>query len=54
MRFVKAFVPPEVLAWRKRIGADRRDEMWDGVLHMAPAPQAEARKRFIGNDLRRG
>ncbi|MBL8898499.1 MAG: Uma2 family endonuclease [Planctomycetes bacterium] len=38
MRLVKAFVPPEVLAWRKRIGADRRDEMWDGVLHMAPAP----------------
>ena len=31
-------VPPEILAWRKQTGADRWDEMWEGVLHMAPAP----------------
>lgn len=23
---------------RRRLGQDRRDEMWEGVLHMAPAP----------------
>jgi Uma2 family endonuclease len=26
---------------RRAIGADRWDEMWDGVLHMAPAPSSE-------------
>jgi len=32
--------PPEIeqlLAERARLGLDRRDEIWDGVLHMAPA-----------------
>jgi hypothetical protein len=36
---MKAIMPvafPEVLAWRKRTGADQWDEMWDGVLHMPP------------------
>lgn len=32
---------PEELARRKLIGADRHDEMWEGVLHMAPAPNNE-------------
>ena len=27
-------VPESLLAERRRIGADRRDEMWDGLLHM--------------------
>jgi len=31
-------VPPELLAWRRRTGADRWDEVWEGVLHMAPSP----------------
>jgi Uma2 family endonuclease len=31
-------VPPDILAWRKRTGADMWDEMWEGVLHMAPVP----------------
>ncbi len=33
--------PPEfeaLLEWRRRWGADRRDEVWEGVLHMNPAP----------------
>jgi Uma2 family endonuclease len=30
--------PEEMLAQRKRIGADRWDEMWNGVLHMPPMP----------------
>jgi Uma2 family endonuclease len=32
---------PEVLRLRKRTGADRFDEMWDGVLHMPPAPSVD-------------
>lgn len=38
MRAVMPEVPPEILAWRKRTGADMWDEMWEGVLHMAPVP----------------
>ncbi|MGH2854700.1 MAG: Uma2 family endonuclease [Solirubrobacteraceae bacterium] len=29
----------ELLEHRRRIGADHHDEMWQGVLHMAPAPR---------------
>lgn len=29
-------VPESLLAERRRTGADRRDEMWEGVLHMVP------------------
>lgn len=38
---MKAVMPsllPDVQAMRKRTGADRWDEMWDGVLHMPPMP----------------
>lgn len=38
MRAVMSEVPPHILEWRRRTGADRRDEVWDGVLHMAPEP----------------
>lgn len=31
-------IPPEIEAWRKRTGADRHDEVWDGVIHMSPSP----------------
>jgi Uma2 family endonuclease len=31
-------IPHYVLQQRKRTGADRWDEMWEGVLHIAPAP----------------
>jgi len=41
MRAVIPEVPPDILAWRKRTGADMWDEMWDGVLHMAPLPNRE-------------
>ena len=41
MRAVMAEIPPDILAWRKRTGADRWDEMWEGVLHMPPAPNRE-------------
>lgn len=41
MKAVMPCVPPEILAWRKRTGADRWDEMWEGVLHMVPVPNRE-------------
>ena len=41
MKAVMPQVPEHVLRWRKQTGADRWDEMWEGVLHMAPAPNRE-------------
>jgi Uma2 family endonuclease len=41
MRVVMYEAPPDVeamLAERRRLGLDVRDEMWDGVLHMVPPP----------------
>lgn len=41
MRAVMPEVPEDVLEWRKRIGADRWDEMWEGELHMPPVANRE-------------
>ena len=41
MRAVIAEVPADFLELRRRRGADIRDEMWEGVLHMPPAPNIE-------------
>jgi Uma2 family endonuclease len=38
MKAVMSTIPPDIAAWRKKTGADQWDEMWQGVLHMAPAP----------------
>jgi len=38
MKAVMPVVLPDILSYRKRHGLDRYDEMWQGVLHMAPAP----------------
>ena len=38
MKAVMPDVPPDILQWRKRTGADHWDEMWEGVLHMPPMP----------------
>src|SRR6266852_6090945 len=38
MRVVMPVALPEVLRFRERTGADRFDEMWEGVLHMPPSP----------------
>src|SRR5208283_3482528 len=38
---MQAFMPtllPDVAALRKQTGADRWDEVWEGVLHMPPMP----------------
>jgi Uma2 family endonuclease len=34
-------VPEHILEWRRRTGADQWDEMWEGILHMAPAPNRD-------------
>ena len=41
MRGLWLEIPEHVLAERRLTGVDRWDEMWDGVLHMAPAPLYE-------------
>jgi Uma2 family endonuclease len=41
MRAVMLDVPPDLLAERRRLGLDRRDEMWDGELHMVPPPHLD-------------
>jgi uncharacterized protein YaiE (UPF0345 family) len=41
MKAVMANVPEHILEWRRRTGADRWDEMWAGVLHMAPSPNRD-------------
>jgi hypothetical protein len=47
-------VSDEELARRRLTGVDRYDEMWEGVLHMPPAPAYEHQRlvsaidRFLG------
>ncbi len=38
MRAVILDMPPHWLAERRRSGAERFDEMWEGVLHVSPSP----------------
>ncbi len=38
MKAVMSAIPPGILEQRKLTGADRWDEMWEGVLHMPPMP----------------
>ena len=51
MRAVLVHVSERELADRRSKGLDRWDEMWDGVLHMTPAPTFEHQRildRLIG------
>jgi Uma2 family endonuclease len=41
MKAVLVHVTEEDLARRRRLGLDRYDEMWEGVLHMTPTPEYE-------------
>lgn len=45
VRGVMLEVPDELLAERRRIGLDKRDEVWAGVLHMVP-PAASGHQRL--------
>lgn len=47
MRAVVLQISEEELARRRRTGLDRYDEMWEGVLHMPPAPAYE-HQRIVG------
>lgn len=55
MKAVVLHIADEELIERHRRGADRFDEMWDGLLHMAPAPAYEHQRivsaidRFLGS-----
>lgn len=49
MRAVLLEAPQAMLDERRRLGLDRRDEMWDGVLHVVP-PAGGPHQRF-GTDL---
>ncbi|MGQ0465861.1 MAG: Uma2 family endonuclease [Sporichthyaceae bacterium] len=39
MRVVILEAPQSMLDERRRLGLDKRDEMWDGELHMVPPPR---------------
>jgi Uma2 family endonuclease len=41
MKVVMANAPASLLEQRRKSGADRWDEMWDGVLHMPPMPNRD-------------
>ncbi|MBI4605797.1 MAG: Uma2 family endonuclease [Planctomycetes bacterium] len=53
MRAVLLEVSPEDLERRRKLGLDRWDEMWEGVLHMAPAPNVPHQRvqRDLGSFL---
>jgi Uma2 family endonuclease len=40
MRAVWIGVPESFLEERRRLGHDKRDELWEGVLHMVPPPSS--------------
>src|ERR1051326_7170449 len=41
MKAVMSPVSPDILELRRKTGADRYDEMWEGVLHMVPVPDRD-------------
>jgi Uma2 family endonuclease len=49
MRAVMIDPPPEMLEERRRLGQDKRDEVWDGVVHMVPP--ASSPHQYFGSDL---
>jgi Uma2 family endonuclease len=51
MRAVLSHISEAELATRRARGLDRRDELWEGALHMTPAPNVEHQRvldRLIG------
>lgn len=59
MRALLVNISEADLAERRRTGIDRYDEMWEGILHMTPAPSVEHQRildeliAFLGPLLRR-
>jgi hypothetical protein len=52
MRAVIVHFKDEELADRRSKGLDRWDELWEGVLHLTPAPNVEHQR--ILDAMRRG
>jgi Uma2 family endonuclease len=48
MRAVLSHISEAELAMRKAQGLDRRDDMWEGVLHITPTPTVE-HQRVLGD-----
>lgn len=49
MRVLMLEAPEALLEERRRLGLDKRDEMWDGVLHVVPPPGG--RHQHVGSLL---
>jgi Uma2 family endonuclease len=49
VRAVILEVDERMLAERQRLGLDRFDEMWEGVLHMVPPPKG--RRQYVATEL---
>lgn len=50
MKVVLVDAPQSMLDERRKLGLDKRDEMWDGVLHFPPQPSEahlQLRQRFV-------
>ncbi|MGH9276586.1 MAG: Uma2 family endonuclease [Acidimicrobiales bacterium] len=47
MRVVMVDAPDHFLEERRRLGHDRWDEMWEGVLHVAPLPDSRNQRLAI-------
>ncbi|MEO8843780.1 MAG: Uma2 family endonuclease, partial [Kofleriaceae bacterium] len=47
MRAVWLEVPESFLEERRRLGHDKKDELWDGVLHMVPPPSSRHQRVSI-------
>jgi Uma2 family endonuclease len=47
MRAVWIGIPESFLEERHRNGQDKRDEVWDGELHMSPPPSAAHQRQFL-------
>lgn len=45
MRAVWIGVPDRFLEERHRLGHDKQDELWEGVLHMVPPPPKDGSPR---------
>ena len=39
-RIITSSPDPQIVAERARLGIDKKDELWDGVLHMVPPPSS--------------
>ena len=51
MRGVLVEVPEQMLAERRRLGLDGRDEMWDGVVHLLPPASERHQQGGLCSDV---